>query len=85
MTYKQQSKASPLKRIRLARGLTMAEIAHYAHVTYPTVQIIDRLEPKKVTGGFVGPGENGRSREHRACGCSAPGNRLDVAVGFHRA
>jgi transcriptional regulator with XRE-family HTH domain len=49
MPYKQQSTASPLKRIRTARGLTMQELSVYAGVSYRIIQVIDRLEPKDIS------------------------------------
>jgi transcriptional regulator with XRE-family HTH domain len=50
MTFKHQSTASPLKRIRLARGLTMMEVSVLAGVSMNTIKKIDRLDP---TGDFA--------------------------------
>jgi transcriptional regulator with XRE-family HTH domain len=46
--YRHQSKASPLKRIRLARGLSMAQLAVYSDTSQKTIQKIDRLDPKNI-------------------------------------
>jgi DNA-binding Xre family transcriptional regulator len=46
--YRQQSKVSPLKRIRLARGLSMQALSVFAGVSYQTVQKMDRLDPKHI-------------------------------------
>lgn len=45
MAYKHQSTASPLKRIRTARGLTMMEVAVLSDVGYNTIRRIDRMRP----------------------------------------
>ena len=39
---------SPMRRIRVARGLTMQELSVFAGVSYPCIRIIDRLDPKKI-------------------------------------
>jgi transcriptional regulator with XRE-family HTH domain len=48
MAYKGQSTVSPLKRIRLARGLTMQECATFAGVNYSVITKIDRLDPERI-------------------------------------
>jgi hypothetical protein len=56
MAFKQQSNVSPLKRIRLARGLNLMEVSVLSDVAYNTLRKIDRLEsgPGGVSGIGVG-------------------------------
>ena len=50
MPIRGQRVQSPLKRMRLARNLSMREVSVYSGVSYPMVQTIDRLEPGKIEG-----------------------------------
>lgn len=50
MTFKYQGKASPLRRIMLARGLTMDQLAVYSGCSVPTIRKIDRMDKKNIGG-----------------------------------
>lgn len=46
MPYKHQSTASPLKRIRLARGFNVMQLSVYSGVAMATLRKIDQIDPK---------------------------------------
>ena len=48
--YRQQSKVSPLKRIRVARGVSVEELAYRAGVAQVTLRKIDKLDPETIGG-----------------------------------
>lgn len=50
MGYKAQSPASPFRRIMLARGYTMQEVAVYSGCSAPTLRKLDRMNRETIGG-----------------------------------